>query len=160
MAFRAYLVDQEDAERRSQWLQQLAFGLPLRLFFTLFRQVFLSCSKVVAARGLISASASFTTAQLPYFSPLRWQMASHAALAVCSTAAYQSFLPLAGFPPAQGWCSTVSLLSKRNEQNNVNALAPRDVPCPLGSDLCALLADLKAADHEFARGVWYGQTSC
>lgn len=83
-------------------------------------------------------------------------MTSHAASAVCSTAAYQNFLPLAGFPPAQGWCSTVSLLSKRSEQNSANALAPQDVPCPLGSKLCTLLADLKTADREFARGVWYG----
>ena len=82
-------------------------------------------------------------------------MASHAAPAVCSTAAYQNFLPLAAFPPAQGWCSTVSLLPRRSEQDSANALAPHDVQCPVGSNLCALLADLKAADREFARGVWY-----
>lgn len=83
-------------------------------------------------------------------------MASPAPPAVCSTAAYHHFLPLAGFPPAQGWCSTVSLLSKRDERDSANALAGQDVECPLGSNLCALLADLKAADRDFARGVWYG----
>ena len=87
-------------------------------------------------------------------------MASHAAQTVCYTPTFQNFLPLAGFPLAQGWCSTVSLLSERNERDEANALTSQDVPCPVGSNLCALLADLKVADHEFARGVWYGETSC
>ena len=75
---------------------------------------------------------------------------------VCSTAAYQHFHPLAGFPPAQGWCSTVSLLPERNDQEAANGLAPRDGQCPLGSTLCDLLAELKALDRGSAREAWYG----
>ena len=82
-------------------------------------------------------------------------MANPARPAVCSTADYQLFHPLAGFPPALGWCSTVSLLPRRSEHDDANALAPRDIQCPTGSTLCALLADLKATDREFARGAWY-----
>ncbi|KAF6238571.1 hypothetical protein HO173_003076 [Letharia columbiana] len=37
-------------------------------------------------------------------------MASPAPPAVCSTAAYQHFLPLAGFPPAQGLLIVTSLV--------------------------------------------------
>ena len=83
-------------------------------------------------------------------------MASPASPAVCSTTSYQHFHPLAGFPPAQGWCSTVSLLPERNVQAGAKELAPRDGPCPLGSTLCDLLAELKALDRESAREAWYG----
>ena len=83
-------------------------------------------------------------------------MASPASPAVCSTTSYQHFHPLAGFPPAQGWCSTVSLLPDRNARAGAKGLAPRDGPCPLGSTLCDLLAELKALDRESAREAWYG----
>lgn len=92
-----------------------------------------------------------------FFLSFALTMASHPPPAVCSTAGYQNFHSLAGFSPAQGWCSSVSLLSKkRSEEDEAKALAQRDVQCPAGSDLCNLLAELKAADREFARGVWYG----
>ena len=76
-------------------------------------------------------------------------MASHAPPALCSTPAYKPYLPLAGFPPAQGWCSTVSLPSSQDGQDAS--------PCQGSGELCALLAELKeGAEGGFARGVWYG----
>ena len=87
------------------------------------------------------------------FLPFALAMTSHPNPALCSTAAYQHFRPLAGFSPALGWCSKVSLLS-RGSADEANALAQPGMQCPVGSQLCNLLAELKAADREFARGVW------
>ena len=77
--------------------------------------------------------------------------------AVCSAAGYQQFQALAGFPPARGFCSTVSVQPRGIDQEGAQELAPRDdFQCPIGSDLCDLLAQLKALDGESARGAWYG----
>lgn len=83
-------------------------------------------------------------------------MAYQGPFTVCSLPAYETFLPLSGFVPALGYCSTTSLPNKRTD----HALAIRQTPgqdqCPVGdSYLCDLLSELKASDHEFARGVWY-----
>lgn len=83
-------------------------------------------------------------------------MAYQAPPAVCSLPAYQTFMPLSGFPSALGYCSTTSLSNKRAEQITPSLYTLRDVQCPVGdSYLCDLLAELKASEHEFARGVWY-----
>lgn len=83
-------------------------------------------------------------------------MAYQALPAVCSLPAYETFMPLSGFVPALGYCSTTSLPNKRTD----HALAIRQMlgqdQCPAGDNrLCDLLSKLKASDHEFARGVWY-----
>lgn len=76
--------------------------------------------------------------------------------AVCSLPTYQTFMPLSGFPPALGYCSTTSLLNKRTGHHAASLHTPRDVQCPAGDNsLCDLLSELTASDNEFARGVWY-----
>lgn len=83
-------------------------------------------------------------------------MASQAPPAVCSLPTYQTFMPLSGFPPALGYCSTTSLLNTGTDRVTVRLNTLRDVQCPAGdSFLCDLLSELKASDPEFARGVWY-----
>ena len=73
--------------------------------------------------------------------------------AICSLPAYQA---LAGFPPALGYCSSVSFLDERKHQSDASLYATRDVPCPVGYDsLCDLLSELKASGPDFARGAWY-----
>ena len=75
---------------------------------------------------------------------------------VCSLPAYQTFMPLSGFPPALGYCSTTALLNKRSSHITDNLRVPPDAICPTDNQfLCDLLSDLKASDHEFAQGVWY-----
>ena len=99
-------------------------------------------------------SISITT--FPPF-PSSSSMASPPSQGVCSTAAYQHFQQLAGFPPARGWCSTVALLPGNNgPAGAAQQLAPRDGSCPVGSPLCDLLAELKGLDRESARSAWYG----
>ena len=51
-------------------------------------------------------------------------------------------MPLAGFPPALGYCSTTALRDNQEQ-------------CIGESHLCDLLSELVASDHEFARGIWY-----
>ena len=76
--------------------------------------------------------------------------------AVCSLPAYQTYVPLSGFPPALGYCSTTALLNEGADQTNANPQIPSEVQCPAGDDyLCDLLFELKSSDHDFARGVWY-----
>ena len=76
--------------------------------------------------------------------------------AICSLPAYQTFVPLSGFPPALGYCSTTALLNGGTGQTNAGPQMPGEVQCPAGDDhLCDLLFELKSSDHEFARGVWY-----
>ena len=83
-------------------------------------------------------------------------MAFQAPPAVCSLPAYQTFMPLSGFSPALGYCSTTSLLDKRTDRIATSLRTSRDVQCPAGDNyLCDLLSELEASDHEFARGVWY-----
>ena len=83
-------------------------------------------------------------------------MAFRDPLAICSLPAYQTFIPLSGFPPALGYCSTTSLLNERTHRNAASLYASRDYQCPVGNDyLCELLSELTASDPDFARGVWY-----
>ena len=83
-------------------------------------------------------------------------MANQGSSAFCSLPAYQTFMPLSGFPPAVGYCSTTSLPNQRREYDAAYMHTPRDFICPVGNtQLCDLLSQLKASNHDFAQGVWY-----
>ena len=74
----------------------------------------------------------------------------------CSLPPYQTFMPLSGFPPARGYCSSTAFLDKSTNDNTAVVHTARDIPCPAGDhSLCDLLSDLKASDDEFTRSVWY-----
>ncbi len=66
-------------------------------------------------------------------------------------------MPLAGFPPALGYCSTTAFINKRTNHITGSLQTPREVPCPAGNNhLCDLLSELKASDDdEFTRTTWY-----
>ena len=84
-------------------------------------------------------------------------MASPPSNGVCALAAYQHFQQLAGFPPARGFCSSLSLLPPGYVPGGgAKELAERDDSCPVGSAVCDLFAELKGLDRESARSVWYG----
>ena len=82
--------------------------------------------------------------------------ATMASSSVCSSPFYQQFQALAGFPAARGLCSTVPSLAERDIPEAAQQLAVRDGPeCPVGSDLCDVLAQLQALDPEARREAWY-----
>ena len=83
-------------------------------------------------------------------------MAYQPAPSVCSLPAIEPFMPLAGFPPARGYCSTTILLDKRTDHGAASPFTPREFKCPaIYSYVCDLLSELKGSDQEFARAVWY-----
>ena len=83
-------------------------------------------------------------------------MAFQESAPVCSLPTYQSFMPLAGFPPALGYCSSTAFVNNRRKSIADNLQVPPDAQCPAEvTSMCDLLSDLKASDHEFAQGVWY-----
>lgn len=70
--------------------------------------------------------------------------------AICSTAAYEPYLQLSAFPPAQAYCSNLS---------SESPIQVGDPTCASGSDRCILLSYLQAADPTFAQTVWYASPS-
>lgn len=83
-------------------------------------------------------------------------MAYQGSSALCSLPVYQTFMPLSGFPPALGYCSTTSLPNKRREYDTAFTHTPRDIDCPADdTQLCDLLSQLMVSNHELAQGVWY-----
>ncbi|KAF6225999.1 hypothetical protein HO173_012589 [Letharia columbiana] len=64
--------------------------------------------------------------------------------AICSTAAYEPYLQLSAFPPAQAYCSNLS---------SESPIQVGDPTCASGSDRCILLSYLQAADPTFAQTV-------
>ena len=82
-------------------------------------------------------------------------MAYQGSSALCSLPAYQMFMPLSGFPPARGYCSTTSLPNKRREYDTAYTHKPRDLCPAVDTHLCDLLSKLKASNHDLAQGVWY-----
>ena len=65
-------------------------------------------------------------------------------------------MPLSGFPPALGYCSTTSLPKKRREYDTAYTHTPRDFECPADdTQLCDLMSQLMVSNDELAQGVWY-----
>ena len=123
---------------------------PLTLFLFLFK--LLSTSWRPPIRSL--TGGEFFRSHLVF--QLTLEMAYQAPPAVCTLPAYETFIPLSGFVPALGYCSTTALLNKKTDQVPAIRQLPGEVQCPAGeSRLCDLLSELKASDREFARGVWY-----
>lgn len=83
-------------------------------------------------------------------------MAYQPAPVICSLPAYDAFMPLAGFPPARGYCSTTALLDERTDHIIAGRRTPPEFQCPvIDNSLCDLLSELQGSDREFARSVWY-----
>ena len=128
------------------------FDLPLSLSSVSF---FLFVLKILSAPfRTLSREQSSSNHRLSVYPT--FDMASQVSSPVCSLPAYQMFMPLSGFPPALGYCSTTALLNKRTNHITASSQRPPDFQCPtIDTSLCDLLSQLKASDHEFARGVWY-----